>query len=171
MVAAAAARRGDDLEGVERVAGRALDRTRSMGVALAPCTLPAVGKPNFEVAPGQMEVGMGIHGEPGVGSGPLLPANAVVDDLMDRILEDLQPQAGARVAVLVNGLGATPPEELYILYRHAHRRLAAAGLTIARAWVGEYATSMEMAGASVSVLELDAELEALLTSASQLIRT
>jgi len=170
MVAAAAARRGDDLDEVVRIAGHALERTRSMGVALAPCILPAVGTANFQVAPGQMEVGMGIHGEPGVGSGPLQPADAIVDDLIARILADLQPAPSARLAVLVNGLGATPPEELYILYRRAHRRLSEAGLSVHRTWVGEYATSLEMAGASISVLELDDELSPLLDAAAAILR-
>lgn len=171
MIAAAAARRGNDLDEVARLAARALDRTRSMGVALAPCILPEVGVANFSVAAGQMEVGMGIHGEPGVGSGPLEPADRIVDSLLDRVLGDLQPTAGARVAVLINGLGATPPEELYLLYRRTHHRLVAAGLSVERAWVGEYATSLEMAGASISVLELDDELAGLLAEATRLLES
>jgi dihydroxyacetone kinase len=161
-VAAAAARRGLDLAAVERLTGRALGRTRSVGVALAPCILPTVGVPNFTIDDGQMEVGMGIHGEPGVRSGPLLPADAVADDLVDRILADLQPATGAEVGVLVNGLGSTPLEELYVLYRRVHHRLVDTGLRVGRAWVGEYATSLEMAGASLSVIELDDELRSLL---------
>ncbi len=153
-IAAAAARAGLDLAGVERVTSKALFNTRSMGVALAPCTLPTVGKPGFTVEPGRMEIGMGIHGEPGVREGDLQPADAIVDDLVDRILADLTPPSGSEVAVLVNGLGSTPLEELYLIYRRAHTRLVDAGLKIARAFVGEYATSLEMAGASLSVMQL-----------------
>jgi phosphoenolpyruvate---glycerone phosphotransferase subunit DhaK len=153
-VAAAAAHAGHDLAEVERLAGLALSNTRSMGVALAPCTLPTVGKPGFTVEPGEMEIGMGIHGERGVRRGPLLPADTIADDLVDRILADLAPSRGTEIAVLVNGLGSTPAEELYILYRRAHRRFIDAGLEIRRTYVGEYATSLEMAGASVSVMQL-----------------
>jgi dihydroxyacetone kinase-like protein len=153
-VAGAAAHSGCDLAEVERLTSLALGNTRSMGVALAPCTLPTVGKPGFSVAPGEMEIGMGIHGEPGVRRGPLLPADDIADDLVARILSDLEPEGGTEIAVLVNGLGATPLEELYILYRRAHHRLSDAGLKIRRTYVGEFATSMEMAGASLSVMRL-----------------
>jgi phosphoenolpyruvate---glycerone phosphotransferase subunit DhaK len=153
-VASSAAKAGYDLAEVERLTGLALSNTRSMGVALAACTLPSVGRPGFSVEPGEMEVGMGIHGEPGVRRGPLLPADAIADDLVDRILVDLAPVKGTEIAVLVNGLGATPIEELYILYRRAHHRFVDAGLTIRRTYVGEYATSLEMAGASISVMQL-----------------
>jgi phosphoenolpyruvate---glycerone phosphotransferase subunit DhaK len=158
LVAAAAARAGDDLEAVAATTRRALERTRSIGVALAPSILPTVGRPNFVLPDGEMEIGMGIHGEPGVRRGPLRPADEVADDMVTRLIEDLEPPAGAEIAVLVNGLGATPREELYILYRRAHARLTEAGLTIRRAFVGEYATSLEMAGASISIIELDDEL-------------
>jgi dihydroxyacetone kinase len=169
-IAAASARAGSDLKTVRDVTARALGRTRSMGVALSPCILPTVGHPNFSVPEGHMEIGMGIHGEPGVSQGPLLPADQVADDLVTRILDDLQPPAGAEAAVLVNGLGATPMEELYILYRRAHKRLTEAGLNIQRTFVGEYATSLEMAGASISVLHLDDELLALLDQAAVITR-
>jgi len=129
---------------------------RSMGVALSPCTLPAAGKPTFELPEGEMEIGMGIHGEPGVRRGQLQPAAAVAAQLVGAILADLD-YAGSDVAVLVNGLGATPREELYILYRSVHSCLAAAGVRVLRTWAGEYATSLEMAGASVSLMKLDEE--------------
>ncbi|WP_049564066.1 dihydroxyacetone kinase subunit DhaK [Streptomyces sp. SBT349] len=161
-VAGAAAATGADLATVAATTRRAIARTRSMGVALAPCVLPAVGHANFEIPDGQIEVGMGIHGEPGVGREPLRTADAVVDDLVDRLLADRPPSDTDRVAVLVNGLGATCLEELYIVYRRVHERLTAAGLTIAHRSVGEYATSLEMAGASVSLLYLDDELERLI---------
>jgi dihydroxyacetone kinase len=166
-VAGACAAAGEGLEAVAATAEHALARTRSMGVALSPCVLPAVGRPNFELPEGEMEIGMGIHGEPGVRRGPLLSADEIADDLIGRILEDLSPPAGAELAVLVNGLGATPPEELLILYRRVHVRLAEEGLRVARAFVGEYATSLEMAGASISLLHLDPELSGFLDAGAE----
>ena len=157
-IAGACAASGADLATVTRVAQHAADSTRSIGVALSGCTLPTVGHPNFEVAPGEMEIGMGIHGEPGVERGVLKPADEVADNMLGRLLDDLQPPPGSSLAVLVNGLGATPAEELYILYRRVHSQLADAGHSIHRAFVGEQATSLEMAGASVSLLLLDPEL-------------
>jgi dihydroxyacetone kinase len=133
-----------------------------MGVALSPCTVPAAGRPTFELPPGEMEIGMGIHGEPGVRRGPLETADQVADHLLDALLSDLPHDPGDRVDVLVNGLGATPIEELYILYRAAAKRLAETGLHVRRTWVGEYATSLEMAGASISLLRVDDELARLL---------
>ncbi|HLH68702.1 MAG TPA: dihydroxyacetone kinase subunit DhaK [Candidatus Dormibacteraeota bacterium] len=161
-VAGACAEAGGDLEQVRLVAQRAAANVRSMGVALAPCTVPSAGRPTFELPAGEMEIGMGIHGEPGVRRGPLEAADAVADHLLDAILADLPHKRGDRVDVLVNGLGATPVEELYILYRRAAMRLKDAGLIARRAWVGEYATSLEMAGASISLLRLDDELAQLM---------
>jgi dihydroxyacetone kinase len=163
-IAAAAARRGDDLAGVAAVTRRAVERTRSVGVALAAPILPGVGTPNFELAAGEMEIGTGIHGEPGVRRGPLQRADAVVDELMPLVLDELAMPKDAHVAVLVNGLGATPMEELYILYRRVHHWLGETGVTADQVMIGEYAASLEMAGASVSVLHLDDELAALLDS-------
>ena len=160
--AGAAAEEGGSLEEVTDIAQRTLTRTRSMGVALAPCVLPTVGEPNFEVEPGFMELGMGIHGEPGVSRGPLERADAVVDEMWEAIIGDFDDSLGESVAVLVNGLGATPSEELYIMYRRVAQRAEAAGLRIVRSHVGEYATSLEMVGASISVLALDDDLERLL---------
>jgi phosphoenolpyruvate---glycerone phosphotransferase subunit DhaK len=157
-IAGACAASGADLATVTRVAQHAADSTRSIGVALSGCTLPTVGKPNFEVQAGEMEIGMGIHGEPGVERGALLQADEVADNMLRRLLDDLNPAAGSSLAVLVNGLGATPLEELYILYRRVHRGLLNAGHSVHRAHVGEHATSLEMAGASVSLLLLDPEL-------------
>jgi dihydroxyacetone kinase len=133
-----------------------------MGVALSPCTIPAAGKPTFELPDGQMEIGMGIHGEPGVRRGELEPADRIADELVEAILADRDWPGGSRVAVLVNGLGATPKEELYILYRQVAARLAERDLAVHRVWVGEYATSLEMAGASVSIMAVDDELAGLL---------
>ena len=157
-VAGARAAEGATLDEVKAVADRAAAGVRSMGVALSPCTVPAAGRPTFELPEGQMEIGMGIHGEPGIRRGPLEPADAIADQLVGAILRDLPYERGDRVAVLVNGLGATPKEELYVLYRRARRLLDEAGVAVHRAWVGEYATSLEMAGASISLLKLDDDL-------------
>jgi dihydroxyacetone kinase-like protein len=161
-IAGALAAKMASLDEVKAVAEKVGSRVRTIGVALSPCTIPEVGKPTFSIAEGEMEIGMGIHGEIGVSRGPLQPADAVADQMLDRILEDMPCDKGDLVAVLVNGLGATPVEELYVLYRRVHERLSAGGVSVHRSYVGEYATSMEMAGASVSVLKLDAELTELL---------
>jgi dihydroxyacetone kinase len=155
VVAAGAAGEGLSLAEVAAVTRHAMARTRSGGVALSGSILPTVGVANFELGAGEMEIGTGIHGEPGVRRGPLLSADEIIDELLRPLLEELSIPAGGQVAVLVNGLGATPPEELYVLYRRVHAQLAAAGVRIRQAFVGEYATSLEMAGASVSVLHLD----------------
>jgi dihydroxyacetone kinase-like protein len=144
------------------VTERAAGGLRSMGVALSPCTLPAAGRPTFELPEGEMEIGMGIHGEPGVRRGALEPAAQIAEQLTARILDDLPYERGDEVVVLVNGLGATPAEELYVLYRSVHATLSAAGVKVRRTWVGEYATSLEMAGASVSVMWVDNQLLELL---------
>jgi dihydroxyacetone kinase len=157
-VAGACADRGADLDAVTATTQRAADAVRSMGVALSPCTVPAAGRPTFELPEGEMEIGMGIHGEPGVRRGPLQTVDEVVDQLVEALVADLPHDRGDRVDVLVNGLGATPVEELYLVFRRASRRLAEAGLEVRRTWIGEYATSLEMAGASISLLRLDDEL-------------
>ena len=162
--AGAAAERGDDLAGVAAAAQAAVDATRTMGIGLSPTILPTVGKPTFELDEGEMEVGIGIHGEPGIHRGPLETADAVTDRLLEPIVADLELSRGERVAVLVNGLGATPLEELYVIYRRVHARLAELGVEIGRRYVGEYATSLEMAGASVSVMRLDDSTSELLAA-------
>lgn len=156
--AGAAAERGDDLEGVTRIAQHTVDNTRTMGVGLSPTILPAAGEPTFTLEDGEMEIGIGIHGEPGPHRGPLETANEITDRFLTEIETELDLVEGTRVAVLVNGLGATPPEELYLIYRRTHLALADRGVTIHRSYVGEYATSLEMAGASLSILVLDDEL-------------
>jgi dihydroxyacetone kinase len=161
-IAGARAEEGGLLEEVVAVVRRAAAGLRSMGVALSPCVVPAAGRPTFSLPAGEMEIGMGIHGEPGVRRGSLEPAHQIAEQLVDQILHDLPYRTGDDVAVLVNGLGATPREELYVLYRSVHAVLVAAGLSVRRTWVGEYATSLEMAGASVSVLKVDEELLGLL---------
>lgn len=160
-VAGAAAARGDSLDEVVAATERAAAATRTMGVALSPCTIPAAGVPTFELPAGEMEIGMGIHGEPGVRRGSLETADQIAAELTGAILRDLPYRRGDDVAVLVNGLGATPKEELYILYRGVSRILDDAGIRVHRVWVGEYATSLEMAGASLTLLRLDDELRSL----------
>jgi dihydroxyacetone kinase-like protein len=151
-----------DLEAVRAVTNRAIDATCSMGVALSPCTIPAAGKPTFTIAEDEMEIGMGIHGEPGISRTRLKPADEIAQILSEKVIGDLPFVSGDEVAVLVNGLGATPPEELYILFNKVHEVLGDHGLRIHRTFVGEYATSMEMAGASLSLLRVDDELKTLL---------
>lgn len=146
----------------ERLARKANDRTYTMGVALSPCSLPQTLIPNFDIGPGEMEIGMGVHGEPGVARGPIKPADAVTDEIMDRILGEAAAPRGDSVAVLVNSLGATSQMELFLINRRVRQRLDAAGLCVHATWVGNYCTSLEMAGASISILHLDDELRALL---------
>ncbi len=160
--AGAAAEAGQDLTAVTAVAQKTADACRSIGVALGPCTVPQAGKPTFTIADDEMEIGMGIHGEPGMRRGKLLPADDIANEMMDRLLEDQPLSSGDRVSVMVNSLGATPPEELYILYRTVQARLEATGASIVMPLVGRYATSMEMSGVSFTVCKLDDELEALL---------
>ena len=161
-IAGASAERGDDLDRVADLVQRAVDATRTVGVGLSPTILPAAGKPTFELADGEMEIGIGIHGEPGQHRGPLEQADQVGDRLISVIIADLKLVAGDKVAVMVNGLGATPAEELYLIYRRVHQTLAERGVGIYRPYVGEYATSLEMAGASVTVMRLDDDLTELL---------
>jgi dihydroxyacetone kinase-like protein len=160
--AGAAAQEGMSLQDVKRVAEKANARTMTMGVALTPCIVPEVGHATFSIGDDEMEIGMGIHGEPGIRRGKLHPADAVVDEMMAPILAERAWAAGDEVAVLVNGLGATPKEELYVLYRHIAAVLKNNGIRIFHTYVGEFATSMEMAGASISVLHLDDELKRLI---------
>ncbi len=160
--AGAAAAEGMSLDEVKRVAEKAKANVRTMGVALTSCIVPEVGHASFSIGENEMEIGMGIHGEPGIRRGPLRSADQVVDEMLAAILADLPYVRGDEVAVLVNGLGATPKEELYVLYRRIAARLAEAGISVAQVHVGEYATAMEMAGASISLMKLDAELRRLI---------
>ena len=161
-VAGARAAEGASLDEVVAVVERTAANLRSAGMALSPTVIPASGRPTFELPEGQMEIGMGIHGEPGVRRGPIETADEIADELLETIATDLVLAAGDEVAVLVNGLGATPKEELYILYRRVAADLADRGIRVRRPWIGEFATSMEMAGASLSVLKLDDEIWRLL---------
>ena len=165
--AGARADKGGSLDEVVAAAEKALANTRTMGVALSPCTVPMAGKPTFTIGEDEMEIGMGIHGEPGKVREKLQTADQITERMMAAILADLQPAAGDRLAIMVNGLGATPPEELYIIFRKAHAILTDQGIGIHRAYVGEYATSMEMAGASITLMRLDDELAELLDHPAQ----
>lgn len=160
--AAAKAAMGADLDAVKAAAEKANANTRSMGVALSSATLPATGKPIFEMAEGDMEIGMGIHGEPGVRRGKIENADKVIDQIMEHILPDLPFQSGDEVAVLVNSLGATPLLDLHICYRRVDQILEEKGIKVHKAFVGPFATSMDMAGMSVTLMKLDAELKELL---------
>jgi dihydroxyacetone kinase len=160
--AGAAAEMGRPLTDVAAAAQAVVTNTRSMGVGLSPTILPAAGKPTFELGPDEMEIGIGIHGERGVRRGRLETADRIAEDLLGKISDDLSLARGDDVAVLINGLGATPLEELYILYRYVSRSLEANGVRIRRPYIGEFATSLEMAGASLSVMRLDADLTPLL---------
>lgn len=159
--AGAAAAEGMSLDEVKRVAEKAKANVRTMGVALTPCIVPEVGHASFSIGENEMEIGMGIHGEPGIRRGALLKADDVVTEMMKPILTDLPFSKGDEVAVLVNGLGATPKEELYVLFRRVASFLKNTGISIFHVYVGEFATSMEMAGASISLLKLDDELKRL----------
>jgi dihydroxyacetone kinase-like protein len=160
-IAGAAAERGDDLASVAGIARRVNEHSRSFGVALSSCIPPAAGKPIFDLPEGQMEVGIGIHGEPGRRREPLAGAAQVADIMVDAVVSDLKAADGAKALVFVNGMGGTPQLELYLLYGEIERGLRAAGIEPVRNLVGSYITSLEMAGASLTVLELDDELTAL----------
>ena len=153
---------GGSLAEVQAVAQKAVDACRSVGVGLGPCTLPAVGHPNFEIEPGMMEVGIGHHGEPGARVERLKTADQVADDMLQIVLDDHGLREGTEVAVLVSGLGATPVNELYVLYDRIEIGLEAKGLKVHRAFVGNYFTSLEMIGATLTVMALDDELKTLL---------
>ncbi|MGN6145942.1 MAG: dihydroxyacetone kinase subunit DhaK [Mesorhizobium sp.] len=158
----AAADRMLPLDECERILRKANDQTFTVGVALAPCSLPQTRRPNFEIGADEMEIGMGIHGEPGVERGPLRTADEIVDDIIDKIFAEMAPSRGDRVAVLVNSLGSTPLMELYIMNRRVAARLADRGVETHATWVGNYCTSLEMAGASITLHRLDGELQSML---------
>jgi phosphoenolpyruvate---glycerone phosphotransferase subunit DhaK len=159
--AGAAAERGASLAEVKRIAKHTADRTRSIGVALSPCLIPGAAAPGFSVSEGQIELGMGIHGEPGIDRRALPSADEVARAMVERLLADREARGG-RVAVLVNSLGATPLEELLIVFRAVRNLLTEGGIEIGMRHVGHYATSMEMAGCSISLVDLDGEIESLL---------
>jgi dihydroxyacetone kinase-like protein len=157
-IAGAAADLGADVKAVAELAQRVNSRSRSFGIAISSCTPPAAGKPIFDLPDGEMEVGIGIHGEPGRRREPLGPAREVAKLLVDAVLSDLKPESGTRVLPFVNGMGGTPQIELYLLYNDVQKQLRDAGLEPVRNLVGSYITSLEMAGASLTLLALDDEL-------------
>lgn len=162
-IGGAAAARGADLDGVISVAQKAINNCRSIGIGLTPCTIPAVGKPNFSIEPGQMEVGIGHHGEPGIQVSSLQSANGIAETMVTAVTgSDLHFERGDEVAVLVSGLGATPVMELHICFARIAELLEAAGLRLHRSFVGNYFTSLDMMGISLTVLRLDDELKTLL---------
>ncbi len=163
-IAGAAAERGDGLASVTELAQAAADATCTAGVGLAPTILPAAGAPTFTLAEGEMEIGVGIHGESGVATVPIASAREIARELYERCSGEAGVGPGARLAVLVNGLGATPLEELYLLYAHVAGLVEGDGAVVAMNFIGEYATSLEMAGASISLLRLSAETEDLLAA-------
>jgi dihydroxyacetone kinase-like protein len=160
-IVGAAAERGDDLARCKHLGDQVNARTASMGVALTSCTVPEAGVATFDIGPEEIELGVGIHGEPGRRRTAFRPAAAIVEELTAAILKDLQPARGQEVLLHVNGLGGTPLMELYLLYHEASEALRRAGLEPVRSLVGNYTTSLEMAGASLTVTLLDEELKAL----------
>jgi dihydroxyacetone kinase-like protein len=160
-VGGAKAAAGGNLDEVIAAAQKAIDNTRSVGIGLTPCTLPAVGHPNFEIKPDTMEVGIGHHGEPGIEVCPLETAAQMAKRMVDVVLPDYPFVAGDEVVVLVSGLGATPVMEIYVLYDEIEKLITAKGIKIHRAYAGNYFTSLEMMGATLTVMKLDSELKTL----------
>jgi dihydroxyacetone kinase-like protein len=157
-IVGAAAERGDSLDDVASMCERVNANVRSMGMALTPCTVPAAGEPTFTLGEDEMEIGIGIHGEPGRQRMKLEPADRIVDRLLEPIVEDLPFSSGDRVLLFVNGMGGTPLIELYVAFRRAAEVLAEREVTVERSLVGNWITSLEMAGASITLLRLDDEM-------------
>ena len=153
---------GGDLDEVIAAAQKAIDSTRSVGIGLTPCTLPAVGHPNFEIKDGTMEVGIGHHGEPGIEVCELETADKMAKLMTDIVLPDYPFESGDEVVVLVSGLGATPVMELYVLYNEIEKLIVEKGIRIHKAYVGNYFTSLDMMGATLTVMKLDDELKELI---------
>jgi dihydroxyacetone kinase-like protein len=164
----AAAEQGCGLEELEAIGNRVVSVTRTMGMALTGCTPPAKGTPIFTLADDEMEMGIGIHGEPGRKRVKMAPANAIVDELLEAVASDLPFKAGDDVALMINGMGGTPISELYLLYGYAHEQVEKRGMKIKRNYVGEYCTSLEMAGFSLTLVKLDPELEDLLAAPAEI---
>ena len=164
----AAAEQGASLEEVVEIGKKVNSVTRTMGLALSSCTPPSKGSPLFEIGDDEMEVGIGIHGEPGRSREKVTDANGIVDKLLTPIVEDLPFSSGDEVALMINGLGGTPISELYLLYGIAHQRLADQGITVGRSYVGEYCTSLEMAGASITLVRLDDQIKQLLHAPAEI---
>jgi dihydroxyacetone kinase-like protein len=164
----AAAAAGAELDTLVQLANKVVQGTRTMGVALSGCTPPGKDAPIFICRDGEMEMGVGIHGEKGRRRAPQPDADAIVDELFEAVGDDLPFEKGDRVALMMNGLGGTPPSELFLLYRQAAHRAADRGLKVVKSYVGEYCTSLDMAGASLTMSRLDAELEALLDAPAEI---
>ena len=164
----AAAETGCSLEELETLGNRVVEVTRTMGMALTGCTPPAKGTPIFTLADDEMEMGIGIHGEPGRKRVKLAPANAIVDELLEAVASDLPYKAGDEVALMINGMGGTPISELYLLYGYAHEQVEKRGMKIKRNYVGEYCTSLEMAGFSLTLVRLDPDLEGYLDAPAEI---
>ncbi len=163
----AASEKGFGLEELETLGNRVVSVTRTMGIALTGCTPPAKGSPIFTLAEDEMEMGIGIHGEPGRKRVTLTSANEIVDGLLDAVSSDLPYKAGDEVALMINGMGGTPISELYLLYGYAHEQVVKRGMKIKRNYIGEYCTSLEMAGFSLTLVRLDPELEDLLAAPAE----
>jgi len=161
-IAGACAEEGYSLDEVKRIAQKTCFNVRTLGVGLSPCIIPEVSKPTFEIRENEMEIGVGIHGEPGMGREKLKKSDEIVEYIMNAIIKDLPFRKGDEISVLVNGLGATPREELFIVFRMVSKILYAKGINIYNTYIDEFATSMEMAGMSISLLKLDNELKSFL---------
>jgi len=161
-IGGAKASQGGNLDEVITAAQKAIDNTRSIGIGLSPCTIPAVGEPNFEIATGTMEVGIGHHGEPGTAVENLGTAEEMAKIMTETLLPDLPYETGDKVIVLISGLGATPVMEQYILFHHIHELLEQHGISIHRSYVGNYFTSLEMTGVTLTLMKLDEELTKLM---------
>src|SRR6478609_4601318 len=159
---------GADLDEVIRVGEKVNSVTRTMGIALTACTPPAKGSPLFELADDEIEIGVGIHGEPGRRRAKLVSADEIIDELLGAVVPDLPYASGDEVALMINGLGGTPISELYLLYGSAHEKLAAQGISVGRSYVGEYCTSLDMAGASLTLVKLDDEIKQLLLAPAEI---
>jgi dihydroxyacetone kinase-like protein len=164
----ARADQGGSLEECVTVGEKVIANVRTMGIALSSCTPPVRGTPLFDIGDDEIEIGIGIHGEPGRERAKIRPADDLVDILLDAIVPDLPFSSGDDVALMVNGLGGTPISELYLLYGSAHKKLADKGINVWRSYVGEYCTSLEMAGAHISLLKVDDELKELLTAPAEI---
>lgn len=163
----AASEQGADLDECLRIGRKVNDVTRTMGVALTSCTPPAKGSALFELGDDEIEMGVGIHGEPGRERKKMTAADAIADELLGAVVADLPYSSGDDVALMINGLGGTPISELYILYRRAHQQLAEKGITVRHSYVGEYCTSLDMAGASLTLVKLDDEIAGLLDAPAE----
>ena len=166
-VAGAIAETGASLDDIFKIATETNNNIRTLGVAVSPCILPEAGKPTFEIKEDEIEIGMGIHGEPGIKREKLKPANDLVDDLYKKIIEDSKLTENDNIAIMINSLGATPLEELYIISKRVNENLSNSKIQNSKTYVGRYATSMEMAGFSITTLKLNSDLRKYLFALSE----